>query len=67
MQTADVLKDNLAGLGWYIRRTPDSAALAEWYGGIKHSSDNAWDTVKQGFADAYRTLSESLAEAWGEL
>ena len=33
MQTADILRDNLAGLGWYIRRTPDSAALAEWYGG----------------------------------
>ncbi len=33
MQIAKVLRDNLAGLGWYIRRTPDSAALAEWYGG----------------------------------
>lgn len=33
MQTADILRDHLAGLGWYIRRTPDSAALAEWYGG----------------------------------
>ena len=33
MPTADVVRHTMAGLGWYIRRTPDSAALAEWYGG----------------------------------
>ena len=33
MQTAELMQRQFAGLGWYIRRTPDSAALAEWYGG----------------------------------
>jgi TolA-binding protein len=37
--------------------------LAEWYGGMKHSSAGAWDEMKQGFIDAYGTLNESFGEA----
>lgn len=36
--------------------------LAEWYGGMKHSSVQAWGEVKEGFVDAYKTM----AEAWDE-
>ena len=34
--------------------------LAEWYGGLKHSSGKAWGRVKEGFSAAY----SSLREAW---
>ena len=37
--------------------------VAEWYGGMRHSSAQAWETVKKGFADSYDRLEESLAKA----
>jgi chromosome segregation ATPase len=37
--------------------------LAEWYGGMKHSSRNAWEDVKQGFIKAYDALGESFGNA----
>jgi catechol 2,3-dioxygenase-like lactoylglutathione lyase family enzyme len=33
-QTLTEMRNQIAGLGWYIRRTADSVALAEWYGGV---------------------------------
>ena len=36
--------------------------VAEWYGGLKSSSDTAWDEIKEGFARAY----EALAKSWDE-
>lgn len=33
--------------------------VAEWYGGLKHSSADAWDQTKQGFSDAYTALHDS--------
>lgn len=33
MNSNTTIRENMAGLGWYIRRTADSVALAEWYGG----------------------------------
>ena len=36
--------------------------LAEWYGGMQHSSAKAWQHVKKGFLDSY----EALAEAYGK-
>ena len=30
--------------------------VAEWYGNMKTSSANAWDHMKNGFSDAYKTL-----------
>jgi len=41
--------------------------VAEWYGGMKHSSVNAWESVKQGFIDSYVVLSDSFRKAWNEL
>ncbi len=37
--------------------------LAEWYGGLKHSSDGAWEQMKKGFSDAYRDLGEAWQKA----
>jgi hypothetical protein len=37
--------------------------LSEWYGGLKHGSTEAWDEVKSGFAESYRTLRDSFARA----
>ncbi len=37
--------------------------LAEWYGGLKHSSAESWEQVKAGFVKSYETLKESFAKA----
>lgn len=34
--------------------------VAEWYGSMKTSSADAWEHMKGGFSDAYKTL----ADAW---
>lgn len=40
--------------------------LAEWYGGLKHSSAEAWEEVKKGFLESYRTLGEAFERARNE-
>jgi len=37
--------------------------LAEWYGGLKHSSAEAWDEVKTGFSKSYDALKGAFARA----
>ena len=37
--------------------------LAEWYGGLKHSSADSWEQVKAGFVKSYEALRESFAKA----
>ena len=37
--------------------------VAEWYGGMKYSSSNAWDRMKQGFSNAYSSLHDSWVKA----
>jgi peptidoglycan hydrolase CwlO-like protein len=37
--------------------------LAEWYGGMRHSSANAWEHVKKGFLASYKALSEAYDKA----
>jgi hypothetical protein len=37
--------------------------IAEWYGGLKHSSAKAWEEIKQGFAKSYSALEKSLEKA----
>ena len=34
--------------------------IAEWYGGLKHSSSNAWEDVKKGFIKSYQVLRETF-------
>lgn len=36
---------------------------AEWYGGLKHGSANAWDEIKSGLSNAYEALGEALNKA----
>ncbi len=37
--------------------------VAEWYGGLKHSSAESWEQVKAGFVKSYEVLRESFAKA----
>lgn len=41
--------------------------LAEWYGGLKHGSSEAWEEVKGGFAKSYDALKKSFARAGKQL
>ena len=40
--------------------------LAEWYGGMKYSSSQAWNEVREGFVDAYEVLQNAWTDALGE-
>jgi len=37
--------------------------LAEWYGGMRHSSVDAWGEVKSGFVTSYHDLAEAMRKA----
>jgi len=41
--------------------------VAEWYGGLKHSSAESWDDVKSGFVSSYQKLKASFAKARKDL
>ncbi len=40
--------------------------LAEWYGGLKYSSAEAWGHVKNGFLKSYKALSTAFGKAESE-
>lgn len=40
--------------------------LAEWYGGMKSSSADAWEDIKKGFSDAYTSFSDAWEKAEAE-
>ena len=40
--------------------------IAEWYGGLKHSSSKAWEDVKAGFLKSYQALREAFDKAQSE-
>lgn len=40
--------------------------VAEWYGGMKHSSADAWDSVKQGFIKSYDKLRNTVQSLQSE-
>ncbi|QEW06419.1 sll1863 family stress response protein [Nitrincola iocasae] len=40
--------------------------LSEWYGGLKNSTDSAWDQMKAGFSDAYSSMSNAWEKAKNE-
>jgi hypothetical protein len=40
--------------------------VAEWYGGLKHSSSNAWEDVKKGFLKSYQELRDAFDKAHSE-
>ena len=40
--------------------------LAEWYGGPKYSSAEAWGHVKNGFLKSYESLAEAFGKAESE-
>lgn len=40
--------------------------VAEWYGGLKNSSSDAWEHMKTGFLDAYRSINDAWSKAVSE-
>ena len=40
--------------------------VAEWYGGLKHSSAESWEQVKAGFVKSYEALKKSFSKAGKE-
>jgi len=40
--------------------------IAEWYGGLRHSSSNAWEDVKKGFLKSYQALQDAFDKAQSE-
>jgi phage-related minor tail protein len=40
---------------------------SEWYGGLKHSSADAWEEVKNGFVKGYEALANAFDKAENEL
>ena len=41
-------------------------ALAEWLGGMRHSSGAAWGEVRSGFVKSYQELAEAMRKARAE-
>ena len=41
-------------------------ALAEWLGGMRHSSGAAWSEVRSGFVKSYQELAEAMRRARAE-
>jgi phage-related minor tail protein len=37
--------------------------VAEWYGGLKNSTADAWEHTKKGFSDAYKSLRNTWEKA----
>jgi hypothetical protein len=37
--------------------------VAEWYGGMRYSSEEAWEDVKKGFSDSYDRLKKAFQDA----
>lgn len=53
------------------RRTLDTLRqqreeLSEWFGGLRYSSQEAWEEVKKGFADSYDRLEDAVVRAGEE-
>ena len=40
--------------------------IAEWYGGLKHSSSKAWEDVKKGFLKSYQALRDTFNKVQSE-
>lgn len=41
-------------------------ALAEWVGGMRHSSTATWGEVRVGFVKSYHELADAIRKAWDE-
>ena len=40
--------------------------VAEWYGGLKHGSKEAWEETKKGFSNSYKKLQRTWEKAKNE-
>jgi hypothetical protein len=44
----------------------DRNKVAEWYGGLKHGSSQAWEDVKTGFSKSSQDLQNAFKKAYGD-
>ena len=44
----------------------DRNKVAEWYGGLKHGSRQAWDDVKTGFSKSSQDLQDAFKKAYDD-
>lgn len=42
-------------------------AAAEWYGGLKHDSNQAWENVKTGFSKSAHDLQDAFRKAYDHI
>jgi len=42
-------------------------AAAEWYGGLKHGSSQAWEDVKKGFSKSSHDLEDAFKKAYDHI
>jgi len=40
--------------------------MGEWYGAMSHSSENAWENIKEGFLSTYQDLKSSFEKMQSE-
>ncbi|MCK9262926.1 MAG: hypothetical protein M0R18_03855 [Deltaproteobacteria bacterium] len=50
-------RSNLAGIRDQRNR------MGEWFGAMSHSSEDAWENIKEGFINSYRDLKSSFEKA----
>lgn len=53
----DQWRDTLAAL------QEKRVASAEWYGRVRHSSEDAWDEIKEGYVEAITELEQAWEKA----
>ncbi len=44
----------------------DHNKVAEWYGGLKHGSSQAWEDVKTGFSKSSQDLQDAFKKAYDD-
>ena len=44
----------------------DRNKVAEWYGGLKHGSSQAWEDVKTGFSKSSQDLQDAFKKAYDD-
>lgn len=45
----------------------DQLQVAEWYGSMKNSPENAWEQIKREFSDAFKAFSDAWERAEKEM
>jgi len=60
-QMSQAARDKAKATQGVLRK--ERTEVAEWYGGLKHSSAKAWGDVKSGFVKSYQALADAVHKA----